>query len=231
MAAVVAPLRKARVMNHDYYLIISELPRSNVPERGGRRRCDDYPVIDIRDSHQRELFDRPGSCISVRWNRNGQPLCYVDIEFHHDHVVLTDVTDPTWPRTLAISITYTPCHYGGARPWFGCPRCGQRCAKLYFCEGSFLCRKCHGLGYRSQLEASGERPRLIAQRIRRSLGASGNLLVPFPPKPPKMHWRTYFRIRERGERYEARAMARLAACFKQASDLPDRAAMAAPPKG
>jgi hypothetical protein len=36
--------------------------------------------------------------------------------------------------------------------------------------------------------------------------------------------------REKGEQFEARAMARLAACFKQASDLPDRAAMPAAPK-
>lgn len=190
--------------------MISELPRSHVPERGGRRRCDDYPAIDIRHPQHRELVDEPGRCISWRWNRNGRPLSYVDIEFHRDHALLTDVTDRTWPRTQSISLLRTPCHYGSTRSWFGCPGCGHRCAKLYFCDGSFRCRDCHGLGYRSQLQASAERPRLIAQRIRRSLGASSNLILPFPAKPPKMHWRTYDRIREKGERYEARAMARLA---------------------
>ena len=48
-------------------------------------------------------------------------------------------------------------------------------------------------------------------RIRRNLGASSNLLVPFPNKPARMHWRTYYRIRAKGERYEARVFARLAA--------------------
>jgi hypothetical protein len=211
-------------MLQKFYLIISELPRSRVSARGGRRRCDDYPAIDIRHPHHRELIDEPGSCISWRWNRNGQLLCYVDIEFHRDHAVLTDVTDRTWPRTQSISLLRTPCHYGGIRSWFSCPGCCQRCAILYFDDVSFRCRKCHGFAYRTQLEASAERPRLIAQRIRRNLGASGNLFVPFPAKPPTMHWRTYDRLREKGERFEARAMARLAACFKQASDLPDRAA-------
>jgi hypothetical protein len=212
------------------YLIISELPRRNVPVRGGRRRCDDFPAIDIRHPRHRELIDQPGSRISWWWNRNGQLFCNIDMVFHPDHVVLTDVTDQTQPQTLSISLLRTPCHYGGTRPWFGCPGCGCRSAKLYFGDGSVLCRSCLGLAYRSQLQASAERPRLIAQRIRRSLSGSGNLFVPFPAKPPTMLWRTYDRIREKGERFEARAMARIAACFKEASDLPDRAAMPAPPK-
>ena len=196
-------------------LMISELPRSRVSPRGGRRRCDDYPAIDIRHPQHRELVDEPGSCISWRWNRNGQPLCYVDIEFHRDHAVLTDVTDRTWPRTQSISLLQTPCHYGGTRSWFGCPGCSQRCAKLYFCDGNFRCRKCPGLAYRSQLQASAERPRLIAQRIRRSLGGSSNLTLPFPAKPRGMHWQTYFRIRAKYERHEVDAVKHLMACLER----------------
>lgn len=195
------------------YLMISELP--NVGVTRGRRRCDDCPAIDIRHPHHRELMDVPGSRISWRWNRNGESYRNVDIVFHRDHAVLTDVTDRTRPRTLSISLLQTPCNYGGTRQWFGCPSCSQRCAKLYFVDGNFRCRKCHGLGYRSQLEASSDRPRLIAQRIRRSLGASSNLALPFPPKPPKMHWQTYFAICEKGKRYEARAKARLRAWLEE----------------
>ena len=200
---------------HLGYLIISELPRSHVPARGGRRRCDDFPAIDIRHPQHRELVDDPGSCISWRFNRNGMPVCNVDIEFHRDHAVLTDVTDRTWPRTQSISLLRTPCHYGGTRTWFSCPGCSQRCAKLYFCNDNFRCRKCHELGYRSQLQASAERPRLIAQRIRRSLGASSNLILPFPPKPPKMNWRTYERMRAKAEQFEARAFARVWEKFRK----------------
>ena len=199
--------------------MISDLPRGSVT--GGRPRCDDCPAIDIRHPQHRDLVDEPGCCISWRWNRNGQPLCYVDIEFHRDHALLTDVTDRTWPRTQSISLLRTPCHYGGTRPWFACPGCSRRCAILYFDDSSFRCRKCQGLGYRSQLQASAERPRQIAQRIRRSLGGSGNLTLPFPAKPPRMHWRTYDWIRAKGEHYEARAVARMAVCFKPAGELAD----------
>ena len=199
------------MLQYGLLLTISELPRSSAPARGGRRRCDDYPAIDIRDPLHREFVDQPGGQISWRWNCNGQPLCYVDIVFHRDHAVLTDVTDQERQKTLSIQLLRTPCNYGGTRPWFECPGCSQRCATLYFCNSSFRCRKCHGLGYRSQLVASTERPRLIAQRIRQSLGGSPSLFEPFTPKPLRMHWRTYDRIREKGERYEARAAAGLAA--------------------
>ena len=196
-------------------LIISELPRGHAPLRGGRLRCDDCPAIDIRHPQNRELVDQPGGCILWRFNRNGQLVCSVDLEFHRDHVALRDMTDRARPRNLSISLLRTPCHYGGMRAWFECPGCGQRCAKLYFSGGLFCCRKCHGLGYRSQLVARGDRPRLIAQGIRRSLGGSSNLALPFPTKPSEMSWRTYFRLRAKSEKYEARALARLAARFRR----------------
>ena len=193
------------------YLMLSELGRSHVSPRGGRRRCDDFPAIDLRHPRHRVLVEQPGSRISWQWNRNGTPYCDVDIIFQSDHAVLTDVTDQERQKTLSIQLLRTPCNYGGTRPWFECPGCGHRCAILYFDDGSVLCRSCLGLAYKSQLQASTERPRLIAQRIRRSLGGSPNLTLPYPDKPSRMHWRTYDRIREKGERFEARAMEALAA--------------------
>jgi len=88
--------------------------------------------------------------------------------------------------------------------------------KLFLRQGRFLCRVCHRLGYVSQLAASDDRPMLIAQRIRRKLGAELDLAVPFPLKPKGMPWRTYYRLRAKGERYERRALANLAAWFERA---------------
>ena len=195
-------------------LIISDLGPAFPSKMGGRRRCEHYPTIDIRSHHQRKLVTQLGTRISWRWNRDGRPHCYVDLEFYYDHVILSDVTDPTTRSAISIQLLRTPCHFGGTRLWFKCPGCRRRCAKLYFCDGSFRCRRCHELGYASQLVASVDRPRLIAQRIRRSLGGSSNLTVPFPTKPPKMLWRVYYRLRDKGERFEAKAWARVGSSLR-----------------
>jgi len=39
--------------------------------------------------------------------------------------------------------------------------------------------------------------------MRKTLGGSANLLEPFPDKPRGMHWRTYQKLRARGEAAEA----------------------------
>ncbi len=91
----------------------------------------------------------------------------------------------------------------------------MRAGKLFLRQGRFLCRRCHGLGYKSQLTARVDRPRLIAQRIRRQLGGDPNLAIPFPPKPEGMPWRTYERLRAKGLRHEWLAIANLAAWLER----------------
>ena len=56
-----------------------------------------------------------------------------------------------------ISLTTTPCHYGGVRHWFLCPAsvdgvlCENRVGVLYLPPGGkvFACRHCYGLTYES----------------------------------------------------------------------------------
>ena len=56
-----------------------------------------------------------------------------------------------------ISLTTTPCHYGGVRHWFLCPAvvdgvlCENRVGMLYLPPGGelFGCRHCYGLTYES----------------------------------------------------------------------------------
>jgi len=38
-----------------------------------------------------------------------------------------------------------------------------------------------------------------ACRIRKRLGDSPDIFAPFPPKPKRMHWKTYFRMEEKAE--------------------------------
>lgn len=51
----------------------------------------------------------------------------------------------------SVPITWARAGFGPERPFFLCPRCGRRVAKLYMppAGGRFLCRTCHGLTYQS----------------------------------------------------------------------------------
>ncbi|MGH7642831.1 MAG: hypothetical protein ACRENX_07445 [Candidatus Dormibacteria bacterium] len=98
------------------------------------------------------------------------------------------------PGEFGLTITYTPCHFGGERPWWVCPGCGSRRAKLYQCGHQFRCRACLGLVFESQRASAWHRAANRAQAIRLRLGGSANLLAPFPPKPPRMRWATYDRL-------------------------------------
>lgn len=91
-----------------------------------------------------------------------------------------------------VELEYTPCHYGGTRPWFRCPRCGRRVAKL-FGGTLFLCRRCHGLAYRSQAENYSDRCFRRANKLRARLGGEPGV-DQHVPKPKWMRWRTYDRL-------------------------------------
>lgn len=143
---------------------------------GGRQRCEHCLAIDVRIWQRQNLLDPPGARFLEMRGRYEN----ISVEVDNDHVVLNFMSDSGERRFEPIALERTPCHYGGTRPWFRCPSCDQRCAKLFLRQGRFLCRVCHRLGYVSQLAASAERPRIMAQRLRRRLGGDPNLTLPFP---------------------------------------------------
>jgi hypothetical protein len=113
---------------------------------------------------------------------------------------------PEWtPIKQRVLITWTACHLGGQRPWFICSsrHCGRRVAILYGAGELFACRRCHGLAYASQREGRRIRSISRSRNIRVRLGGSPDVLKPFPEKPRRMHWRTYHRLRARGEAADA----------------------------
>ena len=93
-------------------------------------------------------------------------------------------------------IEWTPCNFGGERPWFVCPEvsCGRRVAVLYGPGKYFLCRHCYDLRYESQRKGKADRALRRAQKIRQRLGGSANMTQPFPEKPKGMHHDTYMRL-------------------------------------
>ncbi len=99
--------------------------------------------------------------------------------------------------------------FGGVRMWFACPGCQSRRTYLY---GGLLfrCRNCKNLAYASQNENKMFRALTQAQNIRRILNGSLDIEQPFPDRPKHMHWSTYFRLCQRGQRYEQIALSELA---------------------
>jgi hypothetical protein len=92
-----------------------------------------------------------------------------------------------------IGIERTPCHYGGNRPWFTCPRCDRRAAILYLWNVP-LCRTCARLVYPSQTEDAVARSWRRARKIAKQLGPTDVDAWTLPRRPKGMREATYARL-------------------------------------
>lgn len=194
-------------------LIISENPLGNSSSGrwGGRLRCESVLALDMRKLQRGDLLDNVGGGFQWRWSLGEGRGFSVMVNVQADDLMLSFPAKNGELRQETVGLAKTPCHYGSARVWFVCPACCHRAAKLYFRRDRFLCRRCQGLRYASQLSGKEDRPRLSAQRIRRKLGGSADLTLPFPHKPERMHWRTYERLKAKCQRHEWRAIEQLSA--------------------
>jgi hypothetical protein len=165
-------------------------------------RVEAYRRLDIRQWHRQRML-QPGRIFAWAWyTHEGAVAASMLVHIKPETVILTyryRRRDETWQAiTESVALTWTPCHYGGQRAWFRCPghtpagRCDQRVAILYGAGAYFLCRSCHDLRYESERENPPTRWLSKAQKIRERLGGSASLVHPFPPKPPKMRWTTYW---------------------------------------
>jgi hypothetical protein len=176
------------------------------PPYGARTTCESCKSIDVRSWHRESLLSARRS-FTCSWTRSsGERSGSIKVSTERDAVVLTYQTRhglaTEWkPISQRVPITWTDCHFGGRRPWFICSvysrgrYCGRRVAVLYGWRDDFGCRRCYGLAYASQQESLRERGLLKAQKILIRLGAKPDIFEPFPEKPPRMHWRTYERLR------------------------------------
>jgi hypothetical protein len=121
-----------------------------------------------------------------------------------------------WIVPAGVELAWTPCHFGGRRPWLVCPRCGLRALRLYpTMRSGLLCRRCAGLAYQVQQVPRYRRLQLAQERIARRLGGTGEPGGGLPEKPPRMHWATY-------DRHERRYRAAQVAEFADLPALVDR---------
>jgi hypothetical protein len=156
--------------------------------------------LDVRYLHRDGLL-KPGYSFSLRWSRAGRETGSIGGVAFRDQVVLLyrhrRGLAREWEEVQeAVPLVWTPCNFGGERPWFICPRagCGRRVAVLYGPGRYFLCRHCYCLVYESQRDNKMYRALHSAQDIRRRLGGSANMMDSFPERPKGMHWQTYERL-------------------------------------
>ena len=109
------------------------------------------------------------------------------------------------PPDLPFAVTWTNCLPGVQRPWWLCPVCRRRARILYECK-RWCCRRCARLVYQSQRESTEQRAVRQAKRIRHRLGGSLTLFTGAPPRPARMHERTYHRLVQRLYRVEIRSL-------------------------
>ena len=145
---------------------------------------------------------------SWRWTRLHQRIAFLIAEAGRKAVALkyfretSEGSHPEFQQSLAVD--WTPCRFGGERPWFLCD-CGRRVVALYAGPGGFACRSCHGLSYQSQRVTDCERTASKARKIRFRLDGSASLVEPFPARPKGMHRKRYARLWQDYQQAAARA--------------------------
>lgn len=182
------------------------------PASSFRPKTSDFHAIDIAWL-RRKGARYVGYSGTIRWSSNGRETGSIG---YHLELNGLRVRYRTTPREGSpedvnelIWIVTTPVHFGGSRHWFECPSCGRRCRVLYG-GVRFRCRLCRGAAYESQYQHPGMTISDIRWRIRERLDERGGMtsrllgLDDFPPKPPRMHWRTYRRLEALDSKLAAR---------------------------
>lgn len=175
---------------------------------GWRSKAEHHRSVDVRRFATEDML-RPGF-----WNwvwrdaTSGEQTGSIAVHGEFQRLVLAYQVGGEAFR-CTVPIIKTACGFGGARPWFSCPRCTRPVALLYLCSKRFACRECQRLSYASQADDFCGRTWRKQWRIEARLGPNWQ-------RPKHMHRRTYERLlqeivdcEERREVWLADAMARL----------------------
>lgn len=124
----------------------------------------------------------------VNWRRAGWQWTYTDgtsanigIDDGRDEITLryrVKSHSEDWTSVeQQVPIRWTPCRFGGERPWFVCDvgangvNCGRRVTKLYGGGRLFACRHCYCLGYAVQRAGPLDQAHHNLARLHRKLSA------------------------------------------------------------
>ena len=165
----------------------------------GKPETSDSMPLDIRKIARKGLLV-PGSSFSWQWLVNDRQVAGISIRVDFESVLLSYRLKTTGEVVEQRVQTQTsPCHLGGQRHWFTCPRCSKRVAVLYAPGRTFAYRPCGGLGYATQREGAGDRASTKADKLRKRLGWQAGILNGDGGKPKGMHWTTYWRLKGQHE--------------------------------
>jgi len=149
---------------------------------------DEIPYLDINELSKIGALDG-GAHIYPNVSLKYPFLCQLRTYRYRADMMMRHCT--TWKL---FRIEWTPCTFGGKRPWFICT-CDKRVGKIYG-GGIFLgCRHCYEGRYRTQKLGKTSRKFRRACEIRLSLGGEPAIRRPFPERPRGMWRKKYDRLR------------------------------------
>ena len=139
---------------------------------------------------------------SLKWSHGDSTTASIRVKGDRQALILdyrVKEGDGDWQTVQQrVPICWTPCRFGGERPWFVCSvsangvYCGRQVAKLYGAGRLFACRHCYRLGYQAQRGGPLDRAYHRLARLHRRLGASYDGPDGIsPPRPKWMRQRTY----------------------------------------
>ena len=182
---------------------------SRAREKGS---TDDYRRLSII-SLKRDGCLTHGHRFDWTWSRQGQKVASIQIVVEDRHTLRLHYQSrrhgsEAVQHNYAVAVEWTPCHFGGERPWFCCPDCNRRVLYLYG-GARFICRHCMRLNYPSQQTSKRNRPFDRAWQLRRQLGCdAGPIDYPaeYIERPKGMHRQTFAKRIEKLTGSEAQAM-------------------------
>ena len=154
----------------------------------------------------------PGSATgphAIRWvNSNGEVIAsgWISADMAGDARGLFYIRIDELDQRIAL--INLPRHLGGRQWFFVCPLTDRRASILWLPPGAQQFASKHAwpgkVAYRSQFMTAMDRAQLGMERIKqRLIGDLDPEEWDLPPKPKWMRWKTYYRLIEQFERYEA----------------------------
>lgn len=152
---------------------------------GSRLIGENCRRVDVRAWHRAGTLHE-GYSGSWSWHRGSEHSGSIGYSIERACAVLRYAADGV-AITERVTLAKTPCHFGGSRTWFRCPRCAARVAVLYMSGARFACRHCQHVAYASQSEDPIGRGWRKQSRIEARLGEHWR-------RPKGMHRSTHERL-------------------------------------